>query len=549
MTPAVSPDLGEVSLHNLLERLYDAAVDDSRVPAVIEALSTFMRANPPHAEVEIASRHFERAGQLARKRNLLDGIPIPALHLDESGVVLAANPLACPFVEELAPESRLGICRADQGAICRALKDLARGRGNGRTLFLAGRNGETHHVHLLQADPLELNGFVALLVSAWLPQRYMAVVQSTFGLSAAEARVAITLATGKSVNDIAALLCVSRNTVRTHLAAAFSKTDTHGQPELVARVLQCVFGLGRVEALPGVAAIHPLAAAPPQFLDVGAGRKLAWREYGDPNGWPVLVTHGFGDCGLQREAESRIAARYGIRLICPDRPGIGRSDPASGSSLQDYGVDLGQLVATLALPKLDVMGLSFGALDAVLTATQLGHKCNRLLLVSPVLPRSDAAGAGRGFAVLMQILWRSDLLVDAYLRLVHKLVVSRGFVYFHEKLGRTAPCDFEAMREDPEIVARLEAGLLESVRQGVAPAREFLRLHGQADPAIWADYAGPTVVWQGALDEETPLALVQQQLAAMKDVCWHLEPDLGHRLYFLAFEKIMQDIHKNHPNG
>jgi DNA-binding CsgD family transcriptional regulator len=64
-------------------------------------------------------------------------------------------------------------------------------------------------------------------------------------LTEAEARVALGLAHGKTLLDLAADLDVSLNTVRTHLAASFAKTQTNRQADLVRLVLRTVgpFGL------------------------------------------------------------------------------------------------------------------------------------------------------------------------------------------------------------------------------------------------------------------------------------------------------------------
>jgi DNA-binding CsgD family transcriptional regulator len=61
-----------------------------------------------------------------------------------------------------------------------------------------------------------------------------ATIQDLFGLTSAEASVASALATGKSIEKIAASSAVSRNTVRTHLKNVLAKTGTSRQAELVA---------------------------------------------------------------------------------------------------------------------------------------------------------------------------------------------------------------------------------------------------------------------------------------------------------------------------
>lgn len=63
------------------------------------------------------------------------------------------------------------------------------------------------------------------------------VLQRLFGLTPAEARLVSGLIAGRSLAEIAAAQHISRHTARDHLKAAFGKTGTHRQAELVQRVL------------------------------------------------------------------------------------------------------------------------------------------------------------------------------------------------------------------------------------------------------------------------------------------------------------------------
>lgn len=60
------------------------------------------------------------------------------------------------------------------------------------------------------------------------------ILRQAFGLTPAEARLAIELASGQELREIAAAQHISELTVRTQLRAIFAKTETHRQAELVA---------------------------------------------------------------------------------------------------------------------------------------------------------------------------------------------------------------------------------------------------------------------------------------------------------------------------
>ena len=80
----------------------------------------------------------------------------------------------------------------------------------------------TGHALLILAEP-----DTALAVS-------FAPLRQLFGLTPGEARVALSLASGKEPGEVAAELDLSVATVRTHLQRVFEKTRTNRQPELVA---------------------------------------------------------------------------------------------------------------------------------------------------------------------------------------------------------------------------------------------------------------------------------------------------------------------------
>ncbi|MGY2067900.1 alpha/beta fold hydrolase [Blastococcus sp. SYSU DS0619] len=99
------------------------------------------------------------------------------------------------------------------------------------------------------------------------------------------------------------------------------------------------------------------------------GRVLAYAEYGDPGGWPVLGCHGSPSSRLERHVEDPDAyRRWGMRVIVPDRPGFGRSDPHPGRRVMDWPDDVAQLLDHLGVDRFSVVSLSGGAAYALACA-------------------------------------------------------------------------------------------------------------------------------------------------------------------------------------
>lgn len=87
---------------------------------------------------------------------------------------------------------------------------------------------------------------VAVFLSdpARIPAPAAALLAKLFGLTSAEAALAVHLSQGRSLEDSAERLGVSRNTVRTQLRALFAKTGTTRQAALVRHILASVAPLG-----------------------------------------------------------------------------------------------------------------------------------------------------------------------------------------------------------------------------------------------------------------------------------------------------------------
>jgi DNA-binding NarL/FixJ family response regulator len=63
------------------------------------------------------------------------------------------------------------------------------------------------------------------------------MLRRLYGLTTAEAAVAIRLIQGDGIKPIAESMCLSAGTVRTHVQHIFDKTGTHRQAELVRTLL------------------------------------------------------------------------------------------------------------------------------------------------------------------------------------------------------------------------------------------------------------------------------------------------------------------------
>jgi len=102
----------------------------------------------------------------------------------------------------------------------------------------------------------------------------------------------------------------------------------------------------------------PLADA--RVIHLADGRRLGFDDLGTAAGRPVIYMHGGTTSRMTARLAAADAAELGIRLIAPDRPGIGLSDPQPGRTLSDWADDVHALAVTLGLDQYGVLGVSEG---------------------------------------------------------------------------------------------------------------------------------------------------------------------------------------------
>ena len=95
-------------------------------------------------------------------------------------------------------------------------------------------------------------------------------------------------------------------------------------------------------------------------IALAGNRVFAWSEWGPVTGTPVLFLTGAGMAGTLGFGLEHLE-KLNLRLIAPDRPGLGASSPDPDKSLASVARDVGELVAKLGLVKIPVVAFSQGA--------------------------------------------------------------------------------------------------------------------------------------------------------------------------------------------
>lgn len=222
----------------------------------------------PHVAraVQLHARLAESAGRQALATAALDKLRVGVILADAAARPFYLNREAEAMMTAgcglLLQEGRLGLrhpaetarLRALIAAAARAARDLGAGSG-GDALLKGGPGMPALHVWVAPLPRHHLPGelaapascaalFVSRQGSVTLPWQRVSV---GYGLTPAEARLAVLLAGGASLQEAAEQLQISIHTVRCQVKSVFSKTGARRQSELVTLLLQGVFALCRTE--------------------------------------------------------------------------------------------------------------------------------------------------------------------------------------------------------------------------------------------------------------------------------------------------------------
>ena len=122
------------------------------------------------------------------------------------------------------------------------------------------------------------------------------------------------------------------------------------------------------------------------------GRLLGYAEYGDPGGQALISCHGGLTSRLDIRGCDTAARAAGVRVISPDRPGVGLSSRQPGRSLLDWPGDVAGLADALGVGRFLVLGWSAGGPYAAACAFALPERVRAVGLVASSLPPGAATG-------------------------------------------------------------------------------------------------------------------------------------------------------------
>jgi pimeloyl-ACP methyl ester carboxylesterase/DNA-binding CsgD family transcriptional regulator len=355
-------------------------------------------------------------------------------------------------------------------------------------------------------------------------------LRESFGLTAAEARLARKLRDGRSLQDAADDLGVSVNTLRNQLRGIFEKMGLKRQSDLVRALTELSTVAGAIEADIVQPSLSWEVGAPPvDRVVLSDGRRLAYRDYGARSGPVMLAFHeGVGSSLLPSETDA-LAQRLGVRVICVERPGFGQSDPRPDYSFDGVADDMVELCDQLGVEKVRLAAILSGAPSAIQTAIRLGPRAERLLLCSgrPPRPYERKDRPHNAMTLFRERIQNAPWVIETFYALV-RLQLSPDLVA--RVIRRTAgfsPGDAAFIEDHPETANFIAGYVGECLAHSSRGTSDEVRAFRRAQNFTAAELTTPVIVWHG---EEDVLAPSQDMLEFLGDKAsevW-IAPGIGH---------------------
>jgi pimeloyl-ACP methyl ester carboxylesterase len=279
-----------------------------------------------------------------------------------------------------------------------------------------------------------------------------------------------------------------------------------------------------------------------QTLMTQDGRVLAYVEVGNAAGPLVIHNHGGPSSRLEALLFADAAKKGGLRFVCVDRPGFGRSSPQADRDYRHWAEDLTRVADELGHREFGVTGWSEGGPWALAAAAYIDPA--RLIHVTSIAGGSYGAFGDNSAA---RYLSKADAL-GGFLALHFE----QGFRLMYAAIGVTAAHfrktyykELLKAVNDTDRAVLLQAGIEELFcaasaecfvqgSEGLVRDAELLYRRWSFDVTA---VKRPVHMWQGLGDTLVPAPINKEIADRMPGAIWHPVENAGH---FVALDAVDQ---------
>jgi pimeloyl-ACP methyl ester carboxylesterase len=292
-----------------------------------------------------------------------------------------------------------------------------------------------------------------------------------------------------------------------------------------------------------------------QAVELADGRALGYAEYGPAGGPPLFVFHGLP--GSRLAVPEMWPGQPGpVRIIAPDRPGLGRSTFQPGRRLTDCAADVRQLADALGVQRFAVAGFSGGGPHALAVAHALPGRVTAVGSVAGA-GRLDTRHARQALSqanpanrLIFALARKAPRLLSPVIA-QHARAMTRDPARIVDSSARASslPDADRRVMTDPRLRDRIIAAGPEAFRQGIRGVVHEAHLCTQPwgfDPGA---IKPPVFIWHGDQDSNVPLAMAQHLAGQIPGSSLTIYPGEGHLIVPRHWDEILATLLAARPAG
>jgi pimeloyl-ACP methyl ester carboxylesterase len=265
------------------------------------------------------------------------------------------------------------------------------------------------------------------------------------------------------------------------------------------------------------------------FITLPDGRKLSYAEFGDPDGHPVIHFHGNVSSRLEPLLlGDELISQFGLRLIAPDRPGMGQSDFQPNHGFSDYPKDIVFLADTLGLDKFSILGISGGGGYVSACAAKIPDRLINAVIVSGgwdiMDSLADLSLLNRWIFTLARIF---PLLYRGFLKLMLPFYKGDPAKILATFKNQMSAADYAVLKPPHRIEAYCKS-VIEAMYQGTKGPAWDVQLYLRPWDFKTEEIQIPLTFFHGEQDKTMPIALAKRYIDRLPTAQLFTYPDEGH---------------------
>jgi pimeloyl-ACP methyl ester carboxylesterase len=274
----------------------------------------------------------------------------------------------------------------------------------------------------------------------------------------------------------------------------------------------------------------------------GDGSVITYEVAGEPDAAPVLFCHGLADSRLSARLFSQVARELGLRVVAPDRPGTGGTDPRRLRRLADWAEDAALVLDAVRADSAAVLGVSGGGPFAAACAARMPGRVRSLTLVSPLgLPGWPTRGMAAGERLSLEIARHAPAFGGWFLGRLAALERRSPELFLRLATSEMPDIDRRALQQ-PGVRDPFLANYVEAFRHGSWGVAQDLRVLTRPWGFELGSIGVPTSIHHGDADTTVPPQHARLYAREIPDAQLRLHPGQGHFSIFGAIREMLAPL-------